>query len=620
MKLNYDRNSRDPKYFVQKGFRNGKKTTTKNVHCIGKHSDLLLITDDPLAYAKDVVRQFNEEEKKNKIVFDLVVNLAEKLVCSGGVVSSKSELSNVGYFFLQKLYHDLEISSFFKKVSEKRRFAFDPNEINRFLTYARILEPDSKLGTFDNLSAYYEKPDFDYCNIFAVMDLMAENYDEYIASLFEASEKIVKRNTSVCYYDCTNYSFEIESEDEDYRDEVTGEIVKGLRKYGISKQHQPSPLVEMGLFMDGDGIPLSMCITSGSDNEQTTALPLERKLVKMLKGKRFIYCADAGLGSLDIRRFNSMGGRSFVVTQSIKKLPDLIKQAVFEDYDYKLLSSRESVSVEMMKGFEKTDPCNLDLYNDKAYKIINADRLCDLGFYEAGVTRSGSAKAIKAKATLKQRVIVTFSRKSMEYQRFIRRRQLERAERILKTIDPKTYKKGPNDVTRFIKRIDGKDGTERYELDEEKIREEERYDGYYAIVTNLTGDLEEDLDEIFAINANRYKIEECFRILKTNFEANPVFHYKRRRIIAHFMICYTALLIYRLLERKLNDFGAKFTTDNILETLRNMQVANIEDICYKSTYTNSQVCLALNAIFGLELDRKYYLPKELNKKIRQISK
>lgn len=617
MKLWYDRKSNDPTYFVQKGYRNGKKTTTKNIARIGRHSELLGITDDPLAYAKEQVVRYNKEEKNNRVSMEVKIDFDEKIKAGNDLVSSSTSL-NIGYFFLQKLYHDLEIDSFFKNVSASSKITFDPNLVNRFLTFARILEPDSKLGTYDHLGRYYEKPDFDYVHILRTMDLMQEHYDEYISHLYEKSCDIVKRNTAVCYYDCTNYYFEIESQDEDYVDEVTGELIKGLRKYGPSKQHQPAPLVEMGLFMDADGIPLSMCIVSGSNNEQTTAVPLEKQLTKMFHGKKFIYCADAGLGSLNIRNFNSMGGRAFIVTQSIKKMSETLQQAVFQDHDYRLLSSDEEISIEDLKAFDKSDPSYKTLYTDKAYKILTADKAFDLGFYEEKILKNGQKRKVKSKAVIKQKVIITFSRKMMEYQRFIRSRQIERAKKLLRDLDPETYKKGPHDVTRFIKRKSstesGEPVTDLYEIDQSVIEQEEKYDGYYAVATNL----DDPAKEIIRINSQRYKIEDCFRVMKTNFSARPVFHQKRERIIAHFMICYTALLIYRLLEKKLDQQGIHFTIENILETLRNMEVANIEDMCYMSTYTCSQVCTALNAAFDLGLDRKYYQPKELNKKLKKI--
>ena len=620
MKLWFDRKSKDPTYFVQLGVRNGKKTTTKNVARIGKHSELLKITDDPLAYAKEQVKKYNEEYiKENRVSLDIKVDFAEKIKASAEITSKNTQL-NIGYFFLQQIYHELDIHSFFRNVTSDMKIEFDPDLVNRFMTYSRILNPDSKLGAHQHLDHYYEQPDFNYVHILRTMDIMKEHYEEYIAHLYEKSCGIVKRDTSVCFYDCSNYYFEVETDDEDYVDEVTGETVKGLRKYGPSKEHRPNPIVEMGLFMDRDGIPLSMCITSGSDNEQTTAIPLEQQLIKMFKGKKFIYCADAGLGSFNIRNFNSMGGRAFIVTQSIKKLSDRLKQAVFNDCDYRLLSTDEPVTLEYMKNFDRFDQENKNLYNDRAYKILEADTALDVGLYEEKVCKNGKTRKVKSKAVLKQKIIISYSRKMMEYQRCIRNRQIERAKNLLKNIDPDTYKKGPNDVTRFIKRTSstesGEEVTDEYEIDQSIIDEEEKYDGFYAVATNL----DDSAKDIIEISANRYKIEDCFRVMKTNFSARPVYHQKRDRIIAHFMICYTALLIYRILEKKLNLNNTHFTIDNVIETINNMEVANVEDMCYMSTYTNSLVCTALNAVSGLGLDKKYYQPKELNKKIKKILK
>ena len=620
MKIWYDRKSKDPTYFIQMGIRNGKKTTTKNVARIGKHSELLKITDDPLAYAKEQVKKYNEEYKnKNCVSLEIKVDFAEKIKATGDT-ASHSTLLNIGYFFLQQFYHDLKMDSFFESVTADRKNEFDPNLINRFLTYSRILYPDSKLGTHQNLCRFYEQPVFDYVHILRTMDILQEHYDEYIAHLFETSCQLVKRDTSVCFYDCSNYYFEVETDDEDYIDEVTGETIKGLRKYGPSKEHRPNPIVEMGLFMDRNGIPLSMCITSGSDNEQTTAIPLEKKLTKMFKGKKFIYCADAGLGSLNIRNFNSMGGRAFIVTQSIKKLSDTLQQAVFSDTDYHLLSSDEPATIKDRKEFDRHDPQNWDLYNDRIYKIIPADKAFDLGLYEEKAGKNGSVRKVKSKAVVPQKIIVSFSRKMMEYQRYIRNRQIERAKKLLKNLDPETYKKGPYDVTRFIKRTSstksGEKITDQYTIDQSVIEEEEKYDGFYAVATNL----DDSAKDILEVSANRYKIEDCFRMMKTNFSARPVFHQKRERIIAHFMICYTALLIYRLMEKKLDLHGTHYTADTLIETMKSMDVANIEDMCYMSTYTCSEACTALNAITGLGLDKKYYQPKELNKKIKIILK
>ena len=624
MKIWYDRKSKDPKYFIQQGYRNGSKTSTRNVAVIGKHSELLAMgIEDPLVYAKEKVAEYNAQFKEGKVTAELKLDFNEKVKASTDVVSS-STLKNVGYFFLQAIYGQLKLKEFFASITENSRITFDPDEVNRFLTYARILEPDSKLGTYDHLDRYYEAPSFGYQHIMRTLDLLAGNYDAYISHLYENSQRIVKRDTSVCYFDCTNYYFETESQDPDYIDEVTGELIKGFHKYGPSKQHQPAPLVEMGLFMDANGIPLSMCIAPGSESEQKLAIPLEQKLRKMLNGKKFIYCADAGLGSLDIRAFNSMGGNAFIITQSIKKLSEKMKTAVFNDQDFRLLSDDRPVTIAFMKGFDKRDPDLLSFYNDRAYKVIDAEHAYDLGLREEVTYRNGRKGTRKSPAILKQKLIISFSRKMMEYQRHIREGQLERARELLKNIDPESFKKGPNDVTRFIKRTSkGKNGekaVDRYVLDQDRIAEEEKYDGWYAVATNL----DDPAKDILAVSANRYKIEDCFRVMKTNFNARPIFHQTREHITAHFLICFTALLCFRLLEAKLDRYSKSlkepqhYTVQNIIDTLRNMEVTDIQDMYYMATYRGSQVLNALNAVWDLRLDRKNYLPKDLNRTIRTL--
>lgn len=613
MKLNYDRKSKDPTYFIQVGIRNGKKVTTKNVERIGKHSELLEITDDPLEYAKQRVKEYNENIKNSKVEYNITVNFDDKVINQGNTVS-KSTCKNTGYFYLKELYSSLGISDFFDKVCSGRKIAFNPNMINMVLTFSRILDPGSKMHTLKNLTGFYGDFDFSHQDILRFMDILEENYDEYLSHLFESSNKVIKRNTNVCYFDCTNFYFEKESEDEDVYDEITGELIKGLLKYGVSKEHRPNPIVQMGLFMDADGIPLSMCINPGSDNESLCAVPAEKKMLKMFENKDIIYCSDAGLGYNDTRLFNDFGGRKFVVTQSIKKLNSILKQAVFNDYDYRFSQDGKPASLETMKTFDRTLKENRNYYDGYIYKSIPIDKLVDLGLFEVKQYKNGKTKKVKSKGNLKQRIIVTYSRKMAEYQKTVRNRQIERAKKILANMDPDNFKKGPNDVTRFIKSDKEK---KNYYLDEARIEEEAKYDGFYAVATNIF-DMKET--EVLDIQSRRYKIEDCFRVLKTNFSSRPVYHHKENRIKAHFLICYTALLIYRLLEVKLDRNKTHFTTEQIIETLQNMNVVNCSDMYYQACYTGSDVLDSLEQLFDLKLNRKYYQPKTLNKfkKIRKI--
>lgn len=613
MKLYYDKRLKDPTYYIQQGFRNGKKTTTKNIKRLGKHSELLLITDNPLEYAKNEVKKMNEEYRSGRSEFIVTMDFNERIPSTDSPCSNSTSL-NIGYLYLKDIYAKLNLSDFFKSVSSDRKITYDCNKICQFLTYARILDPASKYGTYDKLDTYYEKPQVEYQHMIRFLDILDRNSDQYLKHLFDNSENIVKRDTSVMYYDCTNYFFETEKPDEEIVDEVTGEIILGLRQFGISKENKTSPIVEMGLIMDSRGIPISMCIHPGNTNEQLTAVPLEKEVIKMTGNKKFIYCADAGLGSYNIRKFNDMGGRAYIVTQSVKKLGQEIKDIVFNDSNYRLLSNDEAITLKEMRTFNKKGANNLSLYNDFAYKVIPANTAMDTGLYEEKVYKNGRTKKVKAKGTLHQYIIVTFSRKMMEYQRTIRERQLERAKKLLRLKDPEKIKKGPNDIRRFLKNTSS--DTANYVLDMDKIHEEEKYDGFYAVATNL----DDSAKDILAVAQNRYKIEDCFRIMKTNFDARPVFLRKPERIRAHFLICYTALLIYRLMECKLDDNLTHVTTSNLIKTLRNMNVVNMDDMYYKSIYSGSQALDALERCFELQLNRKYYRPSDLNKIVKKYSK
>ena len=613
MKLVYNKKSDDPFYYIQTGARIGKKVKTLTVARLGRHSDLIKKgIKDPLTYAKDELARYQKEyddAKDNpKSTFSITVN-SKTLPVSNELVP-KSNLLNIGYIYLQNIYNNLKLKDFFTNISKNKNYTFNANDINRFLVFDRILDPKSKLQTVKYLGNYFEQPIFSHQQALRFMDVLVNNYDSYLSHLYDNSANIVKRDTTVCYYDCTNYYFEIEQYDKDFIDELTGETVSGMRRYGPSKEHRPNPIVQMGLFMDKQGIPLTMGIFSGNTNEQKTAVSVEQKLIKSLKNKKIIYCADAGLGSASIRLFNDLGGRAFIVTQSIKKLSQELQNEIFDDKNYKLLSNNSLKSIKEMKEFDIQNENNLTLYKDKIYKVIETDSLVDLGLYEEKVTKNGKVRNIKSKGKLKQRIIVTFSRKMYEYQRSIRNSQIERAKAILETNSVEKRKKGPNDVMRFIKST----SNTNYEIDIERIAEEEKYDGFYALATNL---MDEDVKEIININSNRYKIEDCFRILKTNFDARPVYHRLENRIVAHFMVCYTALLIYRLLENKLLEHGYHFTINDILSTLKRLNVS-LKGINYEALYDNSIILNALNDTFNINIGYDCFSYKNLNKIFKKI--
>lgn len=619
LKLYYDKRLSDPTYYAQQGVRNGKKTTTRNVKKFGKHSELLKITDDPLAYVRSEIAKMNEEYRSGHLQVEITCDFNERVKKTEKEYSPSTAV-NMGYFFLQKIMGELRLKEFFSQITAERKMTYNCYDIHRFLTYARILDPRSKYGTWDRLDTYYEKPDFAYQHIIRFMDILEEHYEEYLTWLYQQSSNVVPRQKAVMYYDCTNFYFETERADEEYIDPVTGEVLTGLRQYGCSKEHRPNPILEMGLFMDQRGIPVTMCLHPGNTSEQLTAVPLEREIVRMLDGAKFIYCSDAGLGSYHIRKFNSLGGRAFIVTQSIKKLSDVLKEAIFEGGGYRLLSNDAPVSISKMQEFDRYKEVNLPLYNDFAYKVIPADHVVELGLYEEKHLKNGKVRRIKATGMLKQKLIVTFSRKMMEYQRAVRNRQIERARKLLATNDPEEIKKGPNDVRRFMKRIaqtkSGEKASVTYAIDEAKIAEEEKYDGFYAVATNL----DDDAKQILAISKKRYQIEDCFRIMKTNFSGRPVNHRNPDRIKAHFLICYTALLVFRLLEALLDDRGTHHTVDDLITTLKNMSVVNVHDVEYLALYNGSKSLDALTELTGMHLDHLHYRPKELNNMLKKFLK
>ena len=607
MKLVYNKKLKDPSYYIQHSYRIGKSVKTMTVLVIGKHSELLKTHPDPLAYAIELTEKY----KKDYLLDKNSSGKGVKLNPTNDVSIAYSNTLNIGYFYLQDIYSKLNLKEFFNDITKESKITFNLNDINRFLTFDRILDPKSKYAALGSLENFYEKPKFEYQHILRGMDILANNYDSYINHLYQNSENIVKRDTSVCYYDCTNYYFEIETEDPDYIDEVTGEIIPGARKYGPCKEHRPNPIVEMGLFMDKNGIPLSMGLYPGNTNEQKTVNGLETKLIRQLKNKKIIYCADAGLCSASIRTLNDVAGRAFIVAQSIKKLSEALQKEVFEDSNYKLLSNDSTTTLSNMKSFDRFNEKNLSLYNDKAYKVINVDSNVDLGLFEEKTLQNGKTKLVKSKATLKQRIIITYSRKMAEYQKSIRNKQIERAKYLIsKGVDD--IRKGPNDIARFIK----SETKNVYSLDLDRIANEEKYDGFYAIATNLE---DETVKEIIEINSQRYKIEDCFRILKTNFDARPVYHRLEPRITAHFMICYTALLIYRLLENKLKEKGYHFTINEILTSLKNINIVLNKDK-YISTYNYGTIIDALNDTFGIDLNAVDFEPKYINKILKKFSK
>ena len=564
-------------YYVIKDYTNvtGKRTT-KIFEKLGNQEQVekRFVKIDTINKIKEYINELNKDDKDELLKREYNPN---KRIAPG-----VKRQFNVGYLFLKKLYNQLEINNICNSIQDKYQFHFDLNEILSYLVFARIIYPSSKLETFKQCQNFIEQPKFKLHDEYRALSYIAENMDFIQENLFNNSKKVIKRNSNVIYYDCTNYFFEIDNEDD-------------IRKYGISKEHKPNPIVGMGLFMDGDGLPLSCNIYPGNMNEQKTLIPEETKIVNNFKidSTKIILCTDAGLASDEIKKFNIKDNRGFVITQSLKKLKDEYKQQVFNKSGWRIANDLRNIY-------------NLDIIeNDEELK----EKYYDTLFYKIIETETKSVK---------QDLIVTFCFRYYDYNRNIRNNQIERAKKSIETNNVTRKGKNQNDYRRLINSISSTDNGEvaenkSYTINQELIEEEEKYDGYYALTTNLIG----DISEIFKIVKGRWEIEESFRIMKSDFLARPVNLSREDRIKAHFMTCFISLFIYRLLEKKLDN---KYTSSQILETLRKMTMLEQKGLGFEPEYERTNRTDELHNIFNFNTDLEIVSYKKMKKIFDNIKK
>ena len=561
-------------YSIIKDYTNIKgKRTTKIFEKLGNQEQVekRFGKIDTINKIKEYINELNNEDKDELLKREYNPN---KRIAPG----IKRQF-NVGYLFLQKLYNQLKINDICNSIQDKYQFHFDLNEILSYLVFARIIYPSSKLETFKQCQNFIVQPKFKLHDEYRALSYIAENMDYIQEQLFNNSKNILKRNSKVIYYDCTNYFFEIDEEDD-------------LRKYGISKEHKPNPIVGMGLFMDGDGLPLSCNIYPGNMNEQKTLIPEEAKIVDNFKmdSTKIILCTDAGLASDEIKKFNIKENRGFVITQSLKKLKDEYKQQVFNKSGWRIANDLRNVYD--LNTIENNDELKEKYYDTLFYKIIETE------------TKS-----------VKQDLIVTFCFRYYDYNRNIRNNQIERAKKSIETNNVTRKGKNQNDYRRLINSISSTNNGEvaenkSYLINQELIEEEEKYDGYYALTTNLIC----DISEIFKIVKGRWEIEESFRIMKSDFLARPVNLSREDRIKAHFMTCFISLFIYRLLEKKLNN---KYTSSQILETLRKMTMLEQKGLGFEPEYERTNITDELHNIFNFNTDLEIVSYKKMKKIINE---
>ena len=586
MKLTVSKSKNSASFYVQKSIRKPDgSVTTITIEKLGNLDEVKTRAQgmDPYKWAQEYVNELNRREYEDQKAIIIPFSPSKLLK------ENEQRLYNCGYLFLQSVYYSLGLKEICASITDKYDFQYDLNDILSRLVFTRILYPGSKLSSNKQASLFIEQPSFELHDIYRALSVLAAENDLIQSRLYKNSHTVVERRKDILYYDCTNFFFEIEEADD-------------LRKYGRSKQHQPLPVVGMGMFMDHDGIPLAFDIYPGNKNEQPTLKPLEKKVIKDYGLEEIIVCTDAGLSSKGNRKYNdlSIGGkqiRGYITTQSVKQLPDYLQEFALGTDGWKL------------PGDDQTEYDLNDLDED-----IDLDRI----FYkERWIKEDLSRRKLREGAKpLEQRLIVSFSLKYRNYQRKIRQGQIDRANELIKSGRYKQRPKNQNDPHRFIGKHpmteDGEACTkEDVFLDENLIREEEKYDGFYAVCTNLEN---KSVSEIVRINKKRWEIEECFRIMKTEFRARPVYLRKEDRIKAHFLTCYIALMVYRILEKKLEE---KYTCTDIIETLRTMMMFRPgEKLGYIPAYTRTDLTDALHETFGFRTDYEIITDVNMKKVIR----
>jgi len=551
MRLKITKSTNAKSFYVIESIRRNGVNSSRIIEKLGTEKQIKENhgVDDAEAWARSYVDALNEKASTLKNVKRLIELSADTLI-----PSNRQNSYNAGYLFLQKIYYQLGLPGICSKISKNHSFAYDMNSILSRLVYGRILFPSSKLSCFEQSSKYIEQPEFDVHQIYRALSVLAEESDFIQAQLYKNSTKVIKRSTGVLFYDCTNFFFELEQE-------------AGLKQYGPSKEHRPNPIVQMGLFMDKSGIPLAFCINKGNQNEQLSLKPLELQIMKDFGLSKFIVCTDAGLSSEANRKFNNFGERSFITTQSLRKIKTEYRDWALDPKGWQLEGHSETFDISKLE--DTNENSNLIFYKQRLIEGWDEER--DIDFT--------------------QNLIVTYSLKYRNYQQALRERQLTRAVKLID--NPSAIeKKRVNDVKRYISKAsvtdDGEVASKNiYQIDEEYIYDESKYDGFYAVCTNL----DDDPSVIAKINHDRWEIEESFRIMKYEFRARPVYLQRDDRIEAHFLTCFIALMIYRILEKQLCE---QFTCDEIISTLKDMNMTKIDKQGFIPAYTRTELTDALH--------------------------
>ena len=584
MKILIRKSGKGSNVYIIKSYRSKGKSTSQIVEKLGKLEDLNKIHGNGMEYVlsrrkelERLDRHFEDGHKKHHFTIDEEKDLDPRNLRLGGFLP------------LRKIFRKLELHEFCRDIQDKKKIDFSLEKVLETLVYGRILLPCSKLSTHEIAKSFIDDPHLELQHYYRGMDILHEYIDKIQSYCYKNLGKIINKDKSIWYYDCTNFFFETEQTEEG-----------SLRQYGFSKEHRPNPIVQFGLFTDAKGMPLAFTVNPGNTNEQITLKPLEEKIIKDFGIEKMIVSTDAGLASYNNRAFNDRQGRAFVATQSIKKLKDHLRDWVFEDKGWKKLNSNDK------RSSFKPSLIDDELDGTVLYKscFMKEDMIVENAYGE------------KIKVEQGWKLIVTYSKDYAKYQKTIRNEQWNRAQQLIK--NPSKFNKvNSNDCRRFVKGISFTENgeiarTSKLTLDESLLEEEAKYDGYYGLTTNI----EDSTEEVIAINHNRWKIEQCFRIMKTDFSARPIYHYKNERIETHLLICFLALLIYRLLERKLE---GKYSSNKILETLRCMNFLQLKE-GYIPVFDNNEVTKDIAEVFDYKYIERGCFTNETARHLINLSK
>ena len=554
---------------INESYRDPVSKTNKNrsVMKIGYLDDLAGKYDDPVAHFKALAAMMTEENESQNI-------MTLKIDTATHMDKDEDNVKNLGYIILSKIYHELEIDKYLLSRQRSAKFRYNTNSIMQLLVFARIIYPGSKLFAFNCKEAFFERFDFKLEEVYRSLSFFSEHKEALQLWMHERVLKKYSRDTSLVYYDLTNYYFETDQQD-------------GFRMKGVCKEHRPDPIVQMGLFMDRNGIPVSYKLFAGNEADCMTLRPMISETARNYSLGRIIVVADKGVISSDNIWYTLSARNGYVFSYSVRKSDKAFKDYVLDQDGYRW-------------------------NKDKTFKIKS--RL------EPRTIKVTSSRGGKICKQVEEKQVIVYSDKYAEKARHDREQAVQKAKDLIK--NPSRYDRAASyGAAKYIKNlVFDKDTGEVMEdaknllvFDEEKLKDEAVYDGYYAIVTS---EIDMGDNEILDIYHGLWEIEETFKITKSTLETRPVYVSLKDHIEAHFLTCFIALVLVRLLEFKLD---GKFTTEEIISSLKKYNCSLTEQNLYMFTHYSDVIC-DIEKMLGMDLGLKYAPLKDIKNKLGKVKK